>query len=309
MGRPRYRGIVYDSARWDGFETRPGDIFVCTPPKCGTTWMQMVLALLVFQRPDLPDRLSKLSPWVDMVTRSRTEVFADLEAQEHRRFIKTHTPLDGIPNDPHVTYVVVGRDPRDVSLSMANHLANLDMAEVAAARARAAEVDGVELEPLVPPPPSTDDPAERFWSWVEADTDPGSSVPSLRLLTTHLTSFWEARDRLDVALCHYDDLLVDLPGEMRRLATHLGIAVPEDRWPALVEAATLDSMRARAGDVVPGADRSHWKDVQRFFNRGTSGQWRDLIDDEGVARYADRVRSLAPPDLVDWLHHADPLPI
>jgi aryl sulfotransferase len=30
-------------------------------------------------------------------------VFADLEAQTHRRFIKTHTPLDGIPNDPTVT--------------------------------------------------------------------------------------------------------------------------------------------------------------------------------------------------------------
>jgi hypothetical protein len=35
-----------------------------------------------------------LSPWIDIVTRARTEVFADLAAHKHRRFIKTHTPLD-----------------------------------------------------------------------------------------------------------------------------------------------------------------------------------------------------------------------
>jgi hypothetical protein len=304
----RYQGIVYDSARWDGFEIRPGDLFVCTPPKCGTTWMQMIVALLVFQGPDLPDRLSKVSPWVDMVTRPRTEVFADLAGQTHRRFIKTHTPLDGIPNDERVTYVVVGRDPRDVAISMANHLANMDMASVVAARARSAAVDGVDLQPLPPPPPPIEDPAERFRAWVEIDADPTSTIPSLRLTACHLTSFWQARDRLDVVFFHYDDLLADLEGEMRRLADHVGIEVPEDRWPTLVEAATLDSMRARAADVVPGADRDQWRDVGKFFNRGSSGQWREVVGEDDLARYIERVRSLAAPDLVEWLHHADPLP-
>jgi hypothetical protein len=304
----RYRGIVYDSARWEGFETRPGDIFVCTPPKCGTTWMQMIVALLVFRTPELPDRLAKLSPWVDMVTRPRTEVFADLAAQQHRRFVKTHTPLDGIPDVDGVTYVVVGRDPRDVAISMDNHLANLDLPSIAAARARSADVDGIELDPLVPPPPPSADPVERFWGWVDNDADPTLATPTLRLMITHLRSFWEARDRRDVVVFHYDDLLADLPGEMRRLADHLAIEVPDDRWPALVAAAGLDAMRARSSQLVPGSDRGQWKDVDRFFHRGTSGQWRDLLDDGDVERYTERVRSLAPPDLVDWLHHADPLP-
>ena len=61
-----------------------------------------------------------------MVNRARTEVFADLAAQTHRRFIKTHTPLDGIPNDPTVTYICVGRHPRDVALSMDHHIDNTD---------------------------------------------------------------------------------------------------------------------------------------------------------------------------------------
>src|SRR5215212_7470951 len=103
----RYEARMYDSNRWNGFELRPGDIIISTPPKCGTTWTQMICALLILQEPELPLPLDTLSPWIDMVTRARTDVFADLEAQTHRRFFKTHTPLDGIPNDPTVTYICV----------------------------------------------------------------------------------------------------------------------------------------------------------------------------------------------------------
>src|SRR5438067_8477057 len=81
----RYEASMYDSNRWDGFELRPGDIIISTPPKCGTTWTQMICALLILQEPELPLPLDTLSPWIDMVTRARTDVFADLEAQTHRR--------------------------------------------------------------------------------------------------------------------------------------------------------------------------------------------------------------------------------
>ncbi len=307
MSVARYRNLVYDSARWEGFELRAGDIVISTPPKCGTTWTQMICALLVLQDPELPVPLATLSPWIDMVTRPRAEVFADLAAQRHRRFVKTHTPLDGLPADPAVTYLCVGRDPRDVALSMDNHLANLDLAEVMRARAAAAAIDGIELGPLPAPPPPIEDPKERFWRWVEADTDPTSTAPNLRYTMHQLQTFWAAGDDLDVVFLHYDDLLADLEGQMRGLAGRLDIEVAEERWPGLVEAATLSSMRDRAGQLAPGGERNQWRDTARFFHKGTSGQWRDLLDADDVDRYAARVRSLAAPDLVTWLHR-DPLP-
>src|SRR6185436_8583726 len=113
----RYRSIVADSARWDGFEFRPGDIVISTPPKCGTTWTQMLCALLIFDGPEFPAPLDEVSPWLDMCNRPLDEVRASLAAQTHRRFIKTHAPLDGIPFRTDVTYLVVGRDPRDVAIS------------------------------------------------------------------------------------------------------------------------------------------------------------------------------------------------
>ena len=156
---------MYDSNRWDGFEFRPGDIIISTPPKCGTTWTQMICALLILQEPELPLPLDTLSPWIDMVTRARTDVFADLEAQTHRRFIKTHTPLDGIPNDPTVTYICVGRDPRDVGLSMDHHIDNTDIGAFLNQRERAAAIDSIELGPLRPPRPRPDGERDRFWQW------------------------------------------------------------------------------------------------------------------------------------------------
>src|SRR5262249_40689536 len=121
----RYRSVIADSARWDGFEFRPRDIVISTPPKCGTTWTQMLCALLIFDGPEFPAAMAAMSPWLDMCNRSLADVRAALAAQPHRRFIKTHTPLDGIPLRPEVTYVVVGRDPRDVAVSYEHHADNM----------------------------------------------------------------------------------------------------------------------------------------------------------------------------------------
>ncbi|MGH9010991.1 MAG: sulfotransferase domain-containing protein [Acidimicrobiia bacterium] len=89
MARVRYQSFLTDSARWDGFAFRPGDIIISTPAKCGTTWTQMICALLIFQTPELPQSLDRLSPWIEMRLRRRRDVFDLYEAQTHRRFIKS----------------------------------------------------------------------------------------------------------------------------------------------------------------------------------------------------------------------------
>lgn len=295
----RYRRHVYDSDRWRGFAFRAGDIVISTPPKSGTTWAQMICALLVLQEPVLKQPLSVLSPWLDMLSRARRDVVADLEAQRHRRFIKTHTPLDGLPIDTSVTYLCVGRDPRDVALSMDKHLANVDFAAFLAARNAAAAVDGIRPEPVAEPP-RLDGERQRFWFWVDNDTPPTESESSLLRTLRHLQTFWAVPDGVDVVLLHFDDLRTDLEGQMRALADRLGITVPEQRWPELVRAATFDEMRARAALTAPSATLH---DNERFFHRGTSGQWRDLLDDADLERYRARAKAIGPSDVVDWVHH------
>lgn len=297
----RYRSLVMDSVRWEGFAFRDDDIVISTPPKCGTTWTQMLCALLIFDTPDLPAPLAHLSPWLDMQLYARDEVVARLEAQQHRRFIKTHTPLDGIPRAEGVTYLCVGRDPRDVSLSWEHHMANIDLGALITARAEAVGLDDLEeLGPMPEPPP--EDPVERFWLW--ADSPAGvMSGTTLSEILHHLQTFWDRRDEAGIALFHYSDLSADLPGQMRRLADVLNLRVAADRIEELAAAATFERMRGNADRVAPNTDRGFWISTTDFFHKGSSGQWRDLIDDDGIRRYEARVAELVAPDLAAWAHN------
>ena len=119
-----YEGFMADSSRWERFRFRPDDVVISTPAKCGTTWMQTIVGMLLLDRTDLGAPISTISPWLDMQIRTEDEVFATLEAQDHRRFIKTHTPLDGVPLVDGVTYVVLVRHPLDVALSDRDHAEN-----------------------------------------------------------------------------------------------------------------------------------------------------------------------------------------
>ena len=110
----RYQSPDEDSARWLDFPLRVGDIVISSRSKTGTTWVQMICALLIFRTPQLPAPLAQLSPWLDHLIVPPEQVYARLTAQDHRRFIKTHTPLDGIPLDSRATYIVTARHPLDI---------------------------------------------------------------------------------------------------------------------------------------------------------------------------------------------------
>jgi aryl sulfotransferase len=274
----RYRSPDEDSARWVGFPFRDGDIVISTRSKTGTTWVQMICALLIFQTPELPAPLARLSPWLDHLIVPRDEVYAQLAAQQHRRFIKTHTPLDGIPLDPRATYIVTARHPLDMFVSLYHQGGNID-------RARVRQLTG-QPEPAEPPRPRT--PLhDRLLRWIADDDDPREYPDSLPGLLWHLSDAWARRREPNVLLVHYDDLLAGLDGQMRRLARHFRIAVPEQAWPGLVRAATFRGMRDRADRLVPTA--GIFKSNAAFFRRGTSGAGREVLSDEEAAGYYARV--------------------
>lgn len=288
----RYRSADEDSGRWLGFPYRQGDIVISTRSKSGTTWVQMICALLVFQTPELPDTLVALSPWLDWLGAPRSEVYAQLSAQRHRRFIKSHTPLDGIPLDPRCTYIVTARHPLDSAVSLYHQGENLDRSRIRQLLGR----PGPEAPLPVRPPLH-----EWLVAWIDQDADPRDQLDSLPGVMSHLTDAWWRRDDPNIVLVHFDDLCADLGGEMRRLAHLLGITVPEDRWAELIGAATFEAMRADAGRIAPDPS-GILKDSAAFFRRGGSGAGVDQLTDDEVERYRVRVAELAPADLLEWLH-------
>jgi aryl sulfotransferase len=271
---------------------------ISTPSKSGTTWTQMLCALLIFDGPEFPAPLEEVSPWLDNCTRPLAAVTAAYAAQTHRRFIKTHTPLDGLPLHADVTYVVVGRDPRDAAISMEHHVANMDFAHFLALRAAAmGNADLAELpERRVP----SEDPVERFRSFVAEET--GGGPPTLASVLHHLDTGWQRRRDANVALFHYADLKADLPGELLRLARVLGIPCSPERARELAAEASLARMRERSADVAPSASQGTWKDVRAFFRSGGTGEWRERVSAADLAAYEARVAALVGPDIAAWAH-------
>ncbi len=297
----RYKNMVLDSSRFGGFAFREGDIVISTPAKCGTTWTQNIVALLIFGTTDLPKPVDLLSPWLEMTTRPLDEVKADLEAQTHRRFIKSHTPLDGLPRDDRVTYITVGRDPRDVALSWDNHMANVNFPVMLELRERAVGNDDLAelMADFQPPAPDVE---TRFWAWIESDAPPvPDPIAGLGGVVHHLKTFWNERDEPNIVMLHYGQLKADLAGEMSKLAKRLDLDV--DVTPELVKAATFDEMRKNAATVGPNQTENIWLDRERFFHKGTSGQWHDVIKtDEDEARYDAAIGKYAEGEFRTWLH-------
>jgi hypothetical protein len=294
----RYRGIFADSQRWERFAFRPGDVVITTPSKSGTTWMQAIVGMLLHDTTDLGVAISELSPWLDMKLRTDDEVFGMFEAQTGRRFVKTHTPLDGVPRLDTVTYIAVIRHPLDVALSDRDHGANMEVDRAfALLRAATGEPEHWHRED------APEDPADYLRWFIDNDIEPTGSGPyGLEDFANQVRTYWDARTASNVYLFHYADLWADLDGEMRRVAGALGVEVDEERWPAFVEAATLDAMRSRAALTAPEAHLGLWRSPEAFFRAGGTRDWASLLTSEDLAHFEERLRALTG-EAADWVLH------
>ncbi|MCV7008371.1 sulfotransferase domain-containing protein [Mycobacterium gordonae] len=312
MTRTLYRSLMSDNMRWDALRLREGDIIISTPSKCGMTWTQRLVSLLVFDGPELPGPLSTVSPWFDQTIRPLDEVVGVLEAQTHRRFMKTHTPLDGLILDDRVTYICVGRDPRDAAVSMLFQTANMDRDRMRVLHDAAVPA---HHRPGPPGPQPLREPAERgpveeFRDWMEGPAHPPPGVgfappKGIGTLANILDQFgktWERRHMPNVALFHYADFQQDLVGELIRLGAVLGFDVSYDRAAELARYASLDEMRSRAAEVAPNTTDGIWHSNESFFRSGGCGEWQQYFGFAEYRRYNDRINQLAPPDLLAWAH-------
>ena len=113
----------FDSTIWNDFKFRDDDIIIATYAKSGTTWLQQIVSQLIFNgQEDI--EVAEMSPWLDLRVPPKEVKLPAVEAQQHRRFIKTHLPVDALVFSPKAKYIYIGRDGRDVVWSMYNHHAN-----------------------------------------------------------------------------------------------------------------------------------------------------------------------------------------
>lgn len=293
-----YRTWVMDSRRWEHFRPRAGDVIVTTYPKCGTTWMQRIVNLLIFQSPD-PRPVSKLSPWYEMRVGVRVDVMNEaLEAQIHRRAVKSHLPFDGLPLYDEVRYIHVARDGRDACLSFHNH--GTGFTSEMLGRLDKAGLEDPQIAKPFPRLPS--DPADYFHLWLTTShlrdyTDGYQNVSFFEFQK----SYWVERMRPNVLMVHYADLKHNLETEMRRVAAFLEVEVAEELWPRLVQAASFQTMKDQGDQLMPQVTALFEGGSERFFYKGRNGRWKDIFRTDDLTLYDAKLNGILTPACAKWL--------
>lgn len=184
------------------YRPRPGDIFVATQMKCGTTWMQQIVYEVLHRGAgklvESGATMYAVSPWLE----GRKSVpLADapvLGGERRGRIIKTHFPADLCPADPDARYIYVARHPVSCLASC------IDFVRTNVGR----------LAPDL----------EAFEAWYCS-----SELMWWGPWPGHVAGWWDraARDG-NVLFLYFEDMKRDLPATVRRVAAFLGVSPLSD---------------------------------------------------------------------------------
>ncbi|NMO17563.1 sulfotransferase domain-containing protein [Pyxidicoccus fallax] len=241
---------------WQQFRPRPGDVYIATYPKSGTTWMQMILVQLASGGRAEFDHILQASPYLDELM--RFERVDHLERLPSPRLIKTHLSYEELrpPRDARIIFVT--RDVKDTLVSCYHH------AELAA-RFRS--------------------PFDLFMDAMLRGRGP------FRDWFAYMRSWLPHRHDANVLWVRYEDLKSDLEGQVRRIAAFTGIPLEEARLGDILQRCGFQYMKQHDGkfdfrtglyEASPGG----------FIRQGGSGGKNQLIRDEHAAELTQKVSLL-----------------
>lgn len=280
---------IMDSTRWNGFRFRDDDVVIATFGKSGTTWMQQIVGQLLLGAPDGLGHVGE-SPWLDMRIVPLDQVNTQLEAQTHRRFIKTHLPVDALVFSRRAKYIYIGRDARDVAWSAYNHQAGFTQEALDAFN----ELPG-RVGPRISHPPC--DVREYYLHFLEFDDLPGFELGGL---WEHTQGWWNLRGLPNVLLVHFNNLKANMAREIKRVATFLEVDVDAAKWPQIFEHCSFDYMR-EASKKIDLLEKFFKGGGETFIHKGTNGRWKDVLSAREIARCDEVAARYLTPDCARWL--------
>uniref|UniRef100_A0A7S2W4G1 Sulfotransferase domain-containing protein n=1 Tax=Rhizochromulina marina TaxID=1034831 RepID=A0A7S2W4G1_9STRA len=249
------------------FETRFHDVFICTYPKCGTTWMQQICHLLVHGGEQGDRTMYSTCPWLetlvaDPILHEREACSYSLEdihamPKTRPRFFKSHACFKDLPRGKApVKTIIVSRNPKDTCVSLWHH----------AREKPEFNLNGGAPIPGSDGPPPPVEVCPDFDDWVKlflaGEVECGSWF--------HFTLEWYAASLQDpdILFLRYEDLVKDPAQGILRVANFIGIGREGEVIAKAVENSSMSAMKTKSG-VYAGNVR-----------KGGAGGWRKKITGE-----------------------------
>lgn len=282
-----YKNHHIDSAVWAHYFPRKDDIIISSGFKSGTTWMQTIIAHLIFENEaGIPWPIQTASPWVESTWRP-LKTLEHINRQKHRRFLKTHLPLDGIPYYPFVKYIVLARDIRDIGISLWNHYSNYT--EFIYRRfntlPRSPENIHCFLETWL---------SRGWFSW-EHEGFPFWGVMH------HLMTWWEHRDMPNMFFIRFEDLLEDPAGRICEVADFLGVSLTKKRLKFIVSQTRFETMRENSEKIWQNPHKIWKNGGDTFFFKGKFGNWKSVFSPVELEQYKKTSIRVLQPDCKLWI--------
>jgi len=241
------------------YRAAPTDIFVSTYPKCGTTWTQFIVYLLLRGGEPLAagTTINDVFPHLEEVGDEAVSALSE------PRLIKTHLPFAKTPWQPLAKYIYVARNPLDCAVSFYHHtrgfVRHYDFAE------------------------GTWD--TFFECFMQGEVDFGDYFDNL-------LSWWPQRAAPNLLFLTYERMLAAPAEAVRAIGAFLGGQAAETAaTPAVLEQvvklSSFDNMRV---------DQRRWSsqrppDMPEFVRKGVVGDWANHFSREQVARLAAKLVS------------------
>lgn len=278
----------FDSTTWNDFEFRDDDIIIGTYAKSGTTWVQQIVSQLIFEgAEDL--EVAEMSPWIDLRVPPKEVKIPAVKDQTHRRFLKTHLPVDALVFSPIAKYIYIGRDGRDVVWSMYNHHANANDFWYHALN----DTPGRVGPPIEKP---ADSVVQYYHDWLDKDGHP------FWPFWENVQSWWEVRNLPNVYMLHFSNLKKDMPGEIKKIAEFLEIEIDPAKWDDILEHCSFDYMKRNAAKSVPLGGAFWDGGAQVFLNKGTNGRWKDSLSEDESMKYESMAVEKLGEDSARWIN-------
>ena len=188
------------------YKPDPTDVFIVTPPKCGTTWMQQIVHGLRTRGSMDFDEITRVVPWINMAHDTGIDIYAPQVA--HPRAFKTHSTMDEVPKGG--KYIAVLREPKDALLSHYYFFEGFFF-----------EKGSIDIE-----------------TFAKEHHLPGRAV------FKHITALWEYRNDKNVLPLCFENMKADLPRTVERVAEFIGIPLDDELKEIVIRQSDIKFMQA-----------------------------------------------------------------